>query len=143
MTKVGILLLIGLSVFAGLLWFPPHEGAAAGLDLVSIYLNPFIIYIYIAFIPFFFGIFQTIRFISLIERKKPSSLAAVNAIKNVKYCALTLIGFFVIALAWIRTMSGNDDPAGAMATGTFLIICSAIVAFVAHSFQKKLQKRSK
>jgi hypothetical protein len=47
-----VILLIAIGVLAGLIWFPQTEGRAAHLDLISIYTDPFIIYIYIASTPF-------------------------------------------------------------------------------------------
>ncbi len=36
------------------------EGRAASLDLISIYMDPLIIYAYIGSIPFFVGLYQSI-----------------------------------------------------------------------------------
>ena len=50
-----VILLIAIGVLAGLIRFPQTEGRAANLDLISIYTDPFIIYIYIASTSFLLG----------------------------------------------------------------------------------------
>ncbi|MBI3887761.1 DUF2975 domain-containing protein, partial [Candidatus Microgenomates bacterium] len=49
--------LIAVGVLSALLWFPQTEGRAANLDLISIYSDPFILYGFIASIPFFVGLY--------------------------------------------------------------------------------------
>ncbi|HRN95837.1 MAG TPA: DUF2975 domain-containing protein, partial [Candidatus Levybacteria bacterium] len=72
---------IGIGVFVGMLWFPQTEGRATNLDLVSIYTDPLIIYIYIASIPFFIGLYQAIKLLNLIDANKAFSQGAVNTLK--------------------------------------------------------------
>lgn len=47
-----VIFLIAIVVLTAMIWFPQIEGRAVDLDLVSIYMDPFIIYSYIASIPF-------------------------------------------------------------------------------------------
>src|SRR5690349_13967861 len=97
-----VIVLISFGVFAGLVWFPQTDGRAATLDLVSIYKDPFIIYIYVASIPFFVALFQTFKLLGYIDQNKIFSLAAVKAIEKVKYCALVIVGFQLLAIIYIR-----------------------------------------
>lgn len=73
-----VILLIRAAVFAGMIWFPQTEGRAANLDLLSIYKDPFIIYIYIGSIPFFVGLYQAFKLLNLIDAGKAFSQDAVN-----------------------------------------------------------------
>src|SRR4030065_2484038 len=88
-----VILLIAIGALAGILWFPQTEGRAANLDLINIYADPFIIYIYIASIPFFIGLYQAFKLLNLIDANKAFSQSAVNALKNMKFASLSLIGF--------------------------------------------------
>lgn len=137
-----VLVLIGTAVLAGLIWLPPHEGRAANLDLISIYADPFIIYVYIAFTPFFVGIYQAIKLLGFIEKDKVFSEISVTALRNIKYSAIVFSAFIALALIYIRIMAQttNDDPAGAMAIGIVLIFASSVIAAAAGVFQKLLQK---
>jgi len=134
-----VILLIGVAVLAALIWFPQTEGRAKDLDLISIYLDPFIVYIYLASIPFFIALFQAIKLLGFIEKNNIFSAAAVKAVRNVKFCAITIICLLVIAMTWVRIASGNDDPAGAMAVGTGLAFASTVIATTAAVLQKVLQ----
>lgn len=136
-----VLFLIGSVVLVALLWFPQTEGRAANLDLVSIYKDPFIVYIYIAFIPFFAALYQAFKLLGYIEQNKTFTQAAVHALRNIKYCVMAFIGFIAAALLYIFIMSKatNDDGAGAIAVGLVVIFASTVIATAAGVFQKLLQ----
>src|SRR5258706_16368778 len=92
-----VICLIAAGVLAGLLWFPQTEGRAAGLDLISIYKDPFILYIYVGSIPFFVGLYQALKLLNLIDAKKAFSQGAIDALKNIKFASFSLIGFIAFA----------------------------------------------
>ena len=135
-----IILLIAVVVFAGLIWFPQTEGRATNLDLVSIYADPFIIYIYIASLPFFFGLYQAFKLLNFIDANKTLSKAAINTLKNIKFASISLIGFIALALLYIRFLVHGDDSAGPTALGIVIVFAFAIIAKAANVFQKLLQK---
>src|SRR4030088_2245088 len=112
-----VLMLIAIGALAGLIWFPQTEGRATNLDLISIYTDPFIIYIYIASIPFFVGLYQAFKLLSFIDASKAFSQGAVNTLKDMKFASLSLIGFIVLAEFYIRFFAHGDDPAGPTALG--------------------------
>lgn len=134
-----VILLIGTATLAALIWFPRLEGRAKDLDLLSIYLDPFVAYIYLASIPFFVALFQAIKLLGFIEKNNVFSHVAVKAVKNIKFCAIAIICLLIIAMGWIRLASGNDDPAGAMAVGTGMAFASIVIATTAAVLQKVLQ----
>ncbi len=134
-----VICLIAIGALAGLIWFPQTEGRAANLDLISIYTDPFIIYIYIASIPFFVALYQAIKLLGLIDKNKIFSQASVKAIRNIKYCALAIIGFLVVAILYIRAMAQGDDPAGPTMVGFVAIFTSVVIATAAGVFQRLLQ----
>ena len=134
-----IILLIGAGALTGMLWFPQAEGRAAGLDLLSIYLDPFILYMYIAAIPFFVGLHQAFKLLSLIDANKAFSQGAVNTLKNMKFASLSLIGFIAGAVLFIRFFANGDDPAGPTALGIYLAVAFGVIATAASIFQKLFQ----
>lgn len=134
-----VILLIAIGVFAGLVWFPQTEGRAANLDLISIYTDPFIIYIYIGSIPFFLGLYQALKLLNLIDANKAFSLAAVNILRNMKFASLSLIGFIILAEFYIRFFAHGDDPAGPTMLGIIVIFAEAIIATTTAVLQKLLQ----
>ncbi len=129
-----------MGALAGMIRFPQTEGRAANLDLLSIYTDPFIIYAYIASIPFFVALYQAIKLLGFVEKNKIFSQAAVNAVRNIKYCALALVVFIVAPVAYLFiALRGKDDIAGGVAGGLFIIFSSIVIATAVAVFQKLLQ----
>lgn len=134
-----VLVLIAIGVAVGLLWFPQTEGAAKNLDLVSIYTNPFTIFIYIGSISFFVGLYQAFKLLTFIEANKAFSQGAVDALKIIKLASLSLIGFIALALLYIRFFAHGDDPAGPAMLGLIASFAVAVIATAAAVFQKLFQ----
>lgn len=134
-----VILLIAIGALAGLIWFPRTEGRAANLDLISIYTDPFIIYIYIASIPFFVALYQAFKLLNFIDANKAFSQSAISTLKNMKFASLSLIGFIALAVFYIRFFVHGDDPAGPTALGIFTAFASGVIATAAGVFQKLLQ----
>lgn len=134
-----VISLIAIGALAGMIWFPQTEGRAANLDLISIYMDPFILYIYVASIPFFMALYQAFKLLGFIDKNKVFSQVSVKAIRNIKYCALATCGFLVLAIFYIRVMAHGDDPAGPTMIGLVAIFTSIVIATAAGVFQKLLQ----
>src|SRR3989338_2207656 len=137
-----VIILIAIGALAGMIRFPQTEGRAANLDLISIYKDPFIIYIYIGSTPFFIGLYQAFELLSLIDSGKAFSQGAVNTLKNMKYASLSFIGFIALALLYIRffaPLGVDDDPAGPTMLGLVVSIAFGVIATAAGVFQKLLQ----
>lgn len=134
-----VILLIAIGALAGMIWFPQTEGRATNLDLISIYTDPFIIYGYMASIPFFVGLYQVFKLLNLIDTDKAFSQGAVNTLKNIKFASLSLIGFIALAEFYIRFFAHGDDPAGPTALGILASFAAIVIATAAAVFQKLLQ----
>jgi len=135
----GVLLLIAAGVLAGMLWFPQTEGRAVNLDLLSIYADPLIIYVYLASIPFFVGLYQAFKLLTFIEANQAFCQGAVDTLKQMKVASLSLIGLIAGALLYIRFFVQGDDPAGPTALGIALAFAFGVIATAAAVFQKLFQ----
>lgn len=131
--------LIAVVVFAAMIKFPQTEGRAEGLDLISIYSDPFIIYLYIASIPFFAAFYQAFKILGLIDKNKVFTQSAVNAVRNIKYCAVTLIAFIIPAITFVIMNHGEDDAAGFIMIGIITIFASTVMATATAVLQRLLQ----
>jgi hypothetical protein len=134
-----VILLIAIGAFIWLIWFPQLEGRATNLDLVSIYADPFIIYGYVASIPFFVALYQAFRLLGYIEQDNVFSQTAVKALRIIKYCAIALIGFIAGGEAFIVLNANGDDFAGPVALGIFTTFVCIVIATAAAVFQGLLQ----
>ncbi len=130
---------IAIAVLAGMIRFPQTEGRAANLDLISIYTDPFIIYMYIASIPFFIALYQGFKLLGFIGQNKTISRRSMKALQTIKYCAISIICF--IAGAEIFVLLGEEaDKAGFISLGIITTFASILVATIAAVFQKKIYK---
>ena len=133
-------MLITIGVLIWLIWFPQLEGRATNLDLISIYKDPVIIYWFIASIPFFVGLYQAFKLLNYIDRNKAFSQSAVNTLRNIKFSALSLIGFIALAEFYLFFFGQDDDRAGPAALGIYLAFIIAIIVAAVDVFQKLLQE---
>ena len=135
----AVILLIGIVVLTWIIVFPQLEGRAENLDLISIYSDPFIIYGYIASIPFFVVLYQAFKLLNFIDANKAFSQGAVNTLKIMKFASLSLIGFIALAVFYIRFFVHGEDSAGPTALGILASFAAAVIATAAAVFQKLLQ----
>lgn len=134
-----VISLIGILTLAGLIWFPQTEGRAANLDLISIYKDPLIIYGFVASIPFFVALYHAFKLLGYVDKNEVFSPSAVKAVGIIKYCALTLSGFIVVGILYIRLFANGEDAAGPTALGMFTTFASIVIATAAAVFERLLQ----
>lgn len=136
----SVVVLIGVIALVILLWFPQTEGRAKDLDLLSIYLDPLIIYGYAASVAFFIALYKAFRLLGYIGQNKVFSPESVLTLKSIKYCAIALGAAIVMAGIFIKfSHHEDDDPAGFFAMCIVSTFGTAVVATAAAIFQKILQ----
>ena len=136
-----VIILLGIGVLALLLWEPQLEGRNVTATQFEIYFkDPFLAYIYMAFVPFFVGLYQAFRILGYVRREEMFSPRAVRALAIIKYCAIAVLLFILGAEAYIFIfVRGTDDVAGGVAMGVFIMFVSVIVATAAGVFERILQ----
>ena len=107
------MVLIGISALAFMLWEPQIEGRNVHATLFQIYFNdPFLAWAYTASIAFFVALYQAFKLLGYIGQNKVFSLNSVKALRTIKYCAEVIVGFIVIAEAYLFIARPGDDIAG-------------------------------
>ncbi|MDO8495273.1 MAG: DUF2975 domain-containing protein [bacterium] len=135
-----VIVFIVIVALGGMIRFPLTEGRAVNLDLFSIYWDPFIVYMYIASIPFFVGLYQAFKLLGYIGQNKVFSLSSAKALRTIKYCAIMQSILIVMAILYIRTSHNvDDDPAGFIAIGILATFISVVIATAASVFERILQ----
>src|SRR5215212_3505610 len=114
-----VIVLLGAGVLAFLLWEPHLEGRNVNATLFEIYFkDPFLAYIYLAFVPFFVGLYQVFKVLGYARRNEIFLQRSVRALRIIKYCALTtailIFGADAYLFIFIR---GKDDIAGGFMMG--------------------------
>jgi hypothetical protein len=137
----AVILLLGVGVFAFLLWEPNLEGRNVNATLFEVYFkDPFLAYLYLAFVPFFVGLYQGFKILGCARRDEIFRQHSVRALRIIKYCALTTATFILGAEAYLFIfIRGKDDIAGGAMMGLFVIVVSAITATAAAVFERILQ----
>ena len=136
-----VVVLIGIGALALMLWEPHLEGRNVHATLFQIYFNdPFLAYAYTGSIAFFMALYQVFKLLGYIGRNEVFSQRSVNALRTIKYCALTVIAFLVGAEAFFSVVQRDkEDIAGGVMLGLLLIFVSAVVATAAAVFERTLQ----
>ncbi len=135
-----VIILIGIGALALLLWEPQLEGRNIHATFFEIYFNdPFLALVYLGSIPFFVALYQAFKVLGYAGQNKVFSQPAVKALRTIKYCALTIIGFVVVEEIFIMLNHGNDDPAGGIFMGILIVFGSIVAATAAAMFERVLQ----
>ena len=123
-----VVLLAGVGALAFLLWEPHIEGRNAHATAFQIYFNdPFLAYAYLGSIAFFVALYQAFKLLGYAGRNAVFAPASVKALRTIKFCAMTMIGFVVAGELIFILFNDSDDRAGGVFMG-ILIVFGAIVA---------------
>lgn len=137
-----LIVLISIGAVALMLWEPHLEGRNVNATLFEIYFNdPFLAYAYVASIPFFVALYQAFKVLEYAGANQLFTERSVRSLRTIRYCALILIASIVAAEIYIVTaMRGEDDIAGGVAMGLFMMTGSLIAAISASLLEKRLQR---
>jgi Protein of unknown function (DUF2975) len=132
-----VTILIGIVVLVILVRFPQTEGRAKNLDLLSIYLDPLIMYGYLASIAFFVGLFNVFKLLGFIGQNKVFSANSIKALRVIKYCAIVFCILIVGAAIFVKfSQPQEEDSAGFIAICILAILLATVVGTAASIFEK-------
>lgn len=135
-----VIVLIGIGTLAVMIRLPLTEGRAVNLDLFRIYFDPFILYGYVASIPFFVALYQAYKLLGYIRQNKVFTQSSVKALRTIKYCAIIVSISIVTAALYIRIFhTKDDDPAGFIAICIVTTFISIVIATAAAVFERLLK----
>ncbi|MDQ8734481.1 DUF2975 domain-containing protein [Paenibacillus sp. LHD-38] len=139
--KISVIL-IGIPVLALCIFLVPEIGNfAAELYPDSAYLKYlFFIDFYAAAIPFYFALYQAFKLLSYIDKNEAFSELSVRALKNIKYCAITISSLFVLGMPLFYLIAEKDDAPGIIVIGLVLIFASMVIAVFAAVLQRLLKE---
>lgn len=137
-----VLIILSVGTLAFMILEPRSEGRNAHAALSQIYFHdPFLVCAYLASIPFFVALCQAFKLLTNIGQNKVFSLNSVKALRNIKYCAIILSAFIIMAAAYIKIFHAKeDDPAGFLALCIVAAFLSIVTATAAAVFERLLQK---
>lgn len=105
--------------------------------------DPILIGMYITAVPFFIGIFQTLKLLNYIDQNKAFSDLSIKALKYIKYCAYIICVFYAIEMPYIFYVAEQDDAPGVVVIGLVFTFAPLIVGVFAAVLQKLLENAIK
>jgi hypothetical protein len=133
-------ILIGIPVLAlgifGLTWLPKNP---ANPEYAHI-LYPIVAGMYVSIIPFFAALVQAFKLLGYIDKNQAFSELSVKALKNIKFCAITISVLYAIILPFVFMVAELDDAPGLVIIGMVPIFASMVIAVFAAVLQRLLQE---
>ncbi|HSO58940.1 MAG TPA: DUF2975 domain-containing protein [Paenisporosarcina sp.] len=137
--KIAVFLIgspvLALGIF-GLYWLPNNP---VNPDYAHI-LYPIVIGMYVSVIPFFFALYQAFKLLSYIDKNQAFSELSVRALKNIKFCAITISSLYVVILPFVFLAADLDDAPGLVIVGMVPVFASLVIAVFAAVLQKLLKE---
>ncbi len=103
------------------------------------YRTPIWVGLYVAAVPFYFALYQTIKLLDYIENNTVFSELSVKALKNIKRSALAISGLFVAGSPYIFHVAQKDDAPGLFAFALIIVGASFVIVTAAAVLEKLLQ----
>ena len=101
---------------------------------------PVVYGLYIAAIPFFYALYQTLSLLDYIDDNKAFSRLSIMSLKNIKYCAVIIAVMFSASLPYIHYIAATDaDGPGPMVPTLIIALASTVIATFAAVLQKLVQ----
>lgn len=95
---------------------------------------------YLSAIPFFVALYQAFKLLSYIDKNKAFSEISVKALKNIKFCAITISGLYVLGMPFFFIFGDLDDAPGVVLIGMALIFAPLVIAVFAAVLQRLLKE---
>lgn len=135
----AVVVLIGVSALAFLLWEPHLEGKNANATPYEIYFtDPFLAYVYLASVSFFTALYHAFRLLGHAGTNRLFSREAVRAVRSIRACSMTLIVSVVVGE--IILLPHADELPPPIVMGLLMIAGSTVVA-AAMSLSEKVLLR--
>jgi len=135
-----VVILVGIGAIAILLWEPHIEGRNANATTFEIYFkDPFLAYVYFSSIPMFVALCKAFRVLGYARQDLVFTETTVKALRTIKYCAMSIIGFVAIAVVIIMS-DKTEDGAGGVFIGFLITFISVVIATAAAVFERAVQK---
>ena len=95
---------------------------------------------YVAAVPFFVALYQTLRLLNYIDKNIAFSGLSVDALKAIKYCAVAVSVVFAASMPFFYIWGDRDDAPGLIVIGMILTAAPVVVAVFAAVLQRLLHQ---
>jgi hypothetical protein len=134
-------ILIGIPVLALCIFLVPEIAYyAAELYPDHTYMKYLVLIdLYATAIPFYFALYQAFKLLSYIDKNTAFSELSIRALKNIKYCAITISSLYVVGMPLFYLIAEKDDAPGIIVIGLVMIFASMVIAVFAAVLQSLLK----
>src|SRR5262245_33193049 len=109
----AVIVAVGIGALVFLLWEPHLEGRNAHATVFEVYFHdPFLAFAYLASTTFFVGLYQAFKLLGYAGQDRLFSPETVKALRTIKYCALTFLGFVAVSVVFMNVADDDDRPVG-------------------------------
>ncbi|MGW5955649.1 DUF2975 domain-containing protein [Bacillus mycoides] len=131
------IIFIGIPVLALCIFLVPKIGNFAGELYPDIaYMKSLVLIdMYAAAIPFYFALYQAFKLLSYIDKNQAFSELSVKALKNIKYCAITISTLYLPGMPFYYLIAERVDPPGIIPIELVITFASMVIAFFAAILQ--------
>ncbi|MBS4215023.1 DUF2975 domain-containing protein [Neobacillus rhizophilus] len=136
-----IIFLAGIAVLALCIFLVPRLANFAAALYPNIAPMKYLIFIvmYGAAVPYYFALYQAFTLLRYIDVNTAFSEISVKALKNIKWCAITISGLYVLGMPLFHFIAKKVDPPIGL-VGLIIIFASLVIAVFAAILQRLLQE---
>ncbi len=138
----GAVILLGLPVLALCIFLVPKLGEVSAeilpqFDVIR-YIVPAIFWA--SAVPYYYALYLAFMLLRYIDKNEAFSELSVNALKKIKYCALTISGLHILVLPMFYIFAELDDAPGVIFVGLIVPFASMVIAVFAAVLQRLLEE---
>lgn len=139
--KIAVIL-IGIPVLAMCIFLVPEIGNVTVQLLPEFTYMKYLVSIifYASAIPFYIALYQAFKLLRYIDKNEAFSQISVNALRKIKYCAVTISSLHVLVLPLFYLFAEKDDAPGVIFVGLIVPFASLVIAVFAAVLQKLLKE---
>ena len=121
---------IGIPVLALCIFLVPHMANFAAKLYPNIAPMKYLVFIvmYGAAVPFYFALYQAFNLLRYIDENTAFSELSVKALKNIKCCAITISGLYVLGLPLFHFIAKKVDPP--------IVLMGLIIIFASYGYRR-------
>ncbi|HDR4907955.1 DUF2975 domain-containing protein [Bacillus cereus] len=136
-----IIFLAGISVLALCIFLVPEMADFTANLYPNIAPIKYLVLIvmYGAAVPFYVALYQAFNLLQYIDENTAFSELSVKALKNIKRCAITISGLYVLSLPLFHFIAKKMDPPIGL-VGLIIVFASLVIAVFAAILQRLLQE---
>ncbi|WP_242263939.1 DUF2975 domain-containing protein [Bacillus cereus group sp. BfR-BA-01400] len=136
-----IIFLTGISVLALCILLVPEMANFAANLYPNIAPMKYLVFIvmYGAAVPFYVALYQAFNLLQYIDENTAFSELSVKALKNIKRCAITISGLYVLSLPLFYFIAKKMDPPIGL-VGLIIVFASLVISVFAAILQRLLQE---